>query len=205
MINYNKRTLGVILVDPYNDFLSEGGIRWPEVKTVVKKVNLISNLKLLLKESRSKGVKIFYSMHHQSEQGDFNNWIAPSKSNVAMRDISLFAKGSWGAEIHPELLPEPVDIMARQHWNSSGFANTDLDFLLKQNGIDHIAVAGMATNTCVESTARYGLELGYHVTLLVDGVETFSEEEQFASINYNFPRISHAQMKINDFISSISN
>ena len=195
------KNIGLIIVDPYNDFLSPGGKRWEDVKEVVQEVNLIENLKYLLENCRLQNIKIFYALHHQSIPGDFNNWKAPSKSNIAMRDLPLFKKGSWGAEVHPQLQPKEGDIIARKHWNSSGFANTDLDFLLKQNGITRIAIAGMATNSCVESTARYGLELGYHVTLLINGVATFSKEEQYASIKYNFPRISHSQLTIEDFIS----
>jgi nicotinamidase-related amidase len=48
----------------------------------------------------------------------------------------------------------------------SGFANTDLDYLLHQRSITHLVLAGMVANTCLESTARYARELGYYVTLL---------------------------------------
>ena len=201
--SYPAPSTGLILVDPYNEFLSEGGKRWDQVKDVVLEVNLVANLRRLLEGCRTAGVRVFYALHHQSEPGDFDRWKAPSKSNMAMRDLGMFAKGSWGAEIHPDLVPEPGDVMPRHHWNSSGFANTDLDFLLKQNGVDRIAVAGMAANTCVESTGRYGLELGYHVTFLKDGVATFSREEQHAAIHLNYPRVSHAVLAIDDFLAKI--
>ncbi|WP_291865029.1 isochorismatase family cysteine hydrolase [Bradyrhizobium sp.] len=201
---YRASSTGLILVDPYNDFLSEGGKRWPAVKDVVTDVGLVKNLRRLLEGCRRAGVRVFYAMHHQSEAGQFDDWKTPSKSNVAMRDLALFEKGSWGADIHPELVPKPGDVMARQHWNSSGFANTDLDFLLKQYGIDHIAVAGMAANTCVESTGRYGLELGYHVTYLGDGVATFTREEQDATIRLNYPRVGHAVLRIDEFLARIT-
>lgn len=200
---YRPETTGLILVDPYNEFLAKGGKRWDAVKEVVLEVGLVPNLKRLLGGCRRLGVRVFYALHHQSEPGDFDGWKAPSKSNAAMRDLGMFAKGSWGAEIHPDLMPAPGDVMARQHWNSSGFANTDLDFLLKQHGIDRIAVAGMAANTCVESTGRHGLELGYHVTYLSDGVATFSREEQHAAIHLNYPRVGHAVLTIDAFLSRL--
>lgn len=49
---------------------------------------------------------------------------------------------------------------------NSGFANTDLDYQLHQREITHLVLGGMVANTCLESTARYARELGYHVTLL---------------------------------------
>lgn len=43
--------------------------------------------------------------------------------------------------------------------HSSSFANTDLEYQLKQRGIKHLVMAGLVANTCLESTARYGYEL----------------------------------------------
>lgn len=41
----------------------------------------------------------------------------------------------------------------------SSFANTDLDYHLRQRDITHVVVAGMVANTCLESTARYAVEM----------------------------------------------
>lgn len=41
----------------------------------------------------------------------------------------------------------------------SAFANTDLDYQLRQREITHLIMAGMIANTCLESTARYAREL----------------------------------------------
>jgi nicotinamidase-related amidase len=41
-----------------------------------------------------------------------------------IQDNSLFEKGSWGGEFHPELLPQGGDLISQKHWNASGFANT---------------------------------------------------------------------------------
>jgi nicotinamidase-related amidase len=61
-----------------------------------------------------------------------------------------------------------------EHWAQSGFANTDLDAQLKQRGIQKIILVGMIANTCIEATARLGMELGYHVTLIKDATAAFS-------------------------------
>ena len=41
----------------------------------------------------------------------------------------------------------------------SSFANTDLDYQLKQRGIQHLVFAGLIANTCLEATARFAYEL----------------------------------------------
>jgi nicotinamidase-related amidase len=50
----------------------------------------------------------------------------------------------------------------------SGFAKTDLDLQLKQRGIQKIVLVDLIANSCIESTGRFGMELGYHVTLVKD-------------------------------------
>ena len=48
------------------------------------------------------------------------------------------AEGSWGGEWHPDFAPQPGDVVVKEHWSASGFANTDLDLLLKQRRISHV-------------------------------------------------------------------
>ena len=95
------------------------------------------------------------------------------------------------------------DIEARQHWQSSGFANTDLDFLLKQHGIDHVVLAGMRANTCIESTARYAVELGYHTTMLTDAIGAFTMAEMRAAVEIDYPVISNNVLSTEQFIRAI--
>ena len=59
----------------------------------------------------------------------------------ALRQV--FAKGSWGGEWHSGFAPQPGDIVVKEHWGSSSFANTDLDMLLKQHGIAKVIVIGL--------------------------------------------------------------
>ena len=128
--SYHAETTGLILVDLFNDFLSEGGQNWESVKEVALEVGVVENLKRLVHGARAKQVRLFYAMHRQAEAEEFAGWKAISGTHEAMRD-GLFEKGSWGAEIHSDLKPEAGDVMALEHWTSSGFANTDLDFLLQ--------------------------------------------------------------------------
>src|SRR5437870_10136417 len=70
-----------------------------------------------------------------------------------------------GGEIRSEFEPQPGDIVALEHWCSSGFANTDLDLQLKKHGIHKLVVIGLIAHTCVEATVRFAAELGYEVTI----------------------------------------
>ena len=71
---------------------------------------------------------------------------------------TAFAPGSWGAEFVPELQPESGDIQI-QKFRSSAFHNTNLDLILRANGIETVLVTGCETEGCVESTVR---DLSFH-------------------------------------------
>ncbi|HIB57336.1 MAG TPA: isochorismatase family protein [Alphaproteobacteria bacterium] len=64
-------------------------------------------------------------------------------------------------------------------------------------------VVGLATKTCVESTARYAVEMGYHTTLLTGAAATFSHEEHKAAIEFDYPRIAHVVSTVNEFLASV--
>ena len=85
----------------------------------------------------------------------------------------------------------------------NGFANTDLDFQLKQRRIEKIIVVGMAANTCIEATARGGAELGYHVTLVRDATAAFSPEAMHAAHEINGPTFAHAILTADEVIASL--
>jgi len=59
---------------------------------------------------------------------------------VAVKELRI---GTWGGEIRREFEPQPGDIVALEHWCSSGFANTDLDLQLKKHGIHQLIVMGL--------------------------------------------------------------
>jgi nicotinamidase-related amidase len=50
----------------------------------------------------------------------------------------------------------------------------------------------MIANTCIEATARLGMELGYHVTLIKDATAAFSHEGMHSAHEVNGPQFAHA-------------
>ena len=70
-------------------------------------------------------------------------WVASPPIQKAAWSRKTFEYGMWGGEIRRELEPRPGDIVALEHWGSSGFANTDLDLQLKKHGIHKLIVVGL--------------------------------------------------------------
>lgn len=84
--------------------------------------------------ARRAGFRVFYSLHHRYRPGDYETWKYVAPIQKAAWRSKIFECGTWGAELHHGFEPQPGDIVAHEHWCSSGFANTDLDHQLKTTG-----------------------------------------------------------------------
>ena len=203
-VTYRRDATGLVVVDPYNDFLSEGGKVWPRVKSIAEEVKLLEHLRALVKFARDRGYKIYFVPHHRWEPGDYVNWRHPTPYQLGSAQRQTFAKGSWGGTFHNDFQPQPGDIVAHEHWGSSGFANTDLDVQLRQFEISHVILVGMIANTCIEVTGRFAAELGYHVTLVKDATAAFSSEAMHAAHAINGPTYAHAITTTDALVAELS-
>lgn len=189
--DYDPKTTALLCIDFYNDFLSEGGKRWESLKEVANEVGLLDNLHTLVKVARESGIMIFHVPHHRWEPGDYEKWKYPTTNQRNASQIQPFAKGTWGGTFHDDFQVQPGDVLVSEHWAQSGFANTNLEHLLRRNGIEKIICIGLIANTCIESTARYGSEMGFYVTLVKDATSAVSKEAMHAAHNINGPTFAH--------------
>jgi ureidoacrylate peracid hydrolase len=201
---FEKEITALLLVDPYNDFISEGGKIWDQIKGVAEANNCVPNMLRILEGAREAGLRVFYAMHRRYRPGDYETWkyIAPiQKRGWASK---VFEFGTWGGEIRSEFQPKPGEIVAAEHWCSSGFANTDLDLQLKKHGIHKLIVVGLIAHTCIEATVRYAAELGYDVTLVRDATADYSDREMRAALEVNLPNYATAIVSTAVVVDSIS-
>jgi ureidoacrylate peracid hydrolase len=203
-LNFDKETTALLVIDPYNDFISEGGKIWGRIKDVAEATNTVPHMVQLVAAARQAGLRVFYALHRRYRPGDYESWkyIAPIQKAAMQR--KTFEYGTWGGEIRTEFAPQPGDIVAQEHWGSSGFANTDLDLLLKRHGIQRLIVIGLIAHTCVESTVRFAAELGYEVTVVKDATADFSDEHMHAALVTNLPSYANAIVTTDEVIGSIS-
>jgi len=148
-LTYERGITGLVVIDPYNDFISEGGKVWDRLKEVAEANQCVPHMLDVLNAARTADIRVFYALHRQYRPGDYESWkyIPPIQKAASSR--KTFEHGTWGGEIRPEFQPQPSDIVAQEHWGSSGFANTDLDLQLRKHGIDKLIVIGLIAHTCV--------------------------------------------------------
>ena len=203
-LKFDKEITALLVIDPYNDFISEGGKIWDRIKNVAEANNCVPNMSDVMNASRKAGLRIVYALHHRYRPGDYETWkyIAPIQKAAWSRKV--FENGTWGGEVRAEFAPQPSDIVAQEHWCSSGFANTDLDLQLKKHGIHQLIVIGLIAHTCVESTVRFAAELGYDVTLVKDATADYGEEFMHAALVTNLPNYASAVVTTREALDLLS-
>jgi nicotinamidase-related amidase len=201
---YDRDDTALIIVDPYNDFISEGGKLWDRIKAVAAANDCIPHMLQVLTAARQAGLRVFYAPHHRYRPGDYESWKHVAPVQVRAWKRKSFEYGTWGGEFREEFKPRPGDIVASEHWCSSGFANTDLDVLLKAHNVHRLIVIGLIAHTCIEATVRFAAELGYEVTLVKDATADYSDAEMHAALDVNLPNYATAIVSADQLIESLA-
>jgi ureidoacrylate peracid hydrolase len=203
-LRLEKEITAVLVIDPYNDFISEGGKIWDRLKTVAEANHCVPHMLQVLNAARKEQLPVFYALHHRYRPGDYETWKYIAPIQKAAWKHKAFEYGTWGGEIRHGFEPHPGDIVAQEHWCSSGFANTDLDLLLKKHGIHQLIVIGLIAHTCVEATVRYAAELGYDVTVVKDATADYSDQHMHAALVINLPNYASAIATTHEVVDQIS-
>ncbi|MBA2403285.1 MAG: isochorismatase family protein [Bdellovibrionales bacterium] len=204
-LNYPKDKTALLVIDPVNDFLSEGGAAWELTKGTLKLHDVVGNLKKVIEGARARGIPVIYGPMAFTEE-DYKSKELHRLSGISriMYERKMFLAGSWGADFHPELTPQEGDIVLLPHKVTDVF-QTDLPDHLNKLGTTHLVIAGMAANLCCDSTGRHAAEAGYDVTYLYDAIGSESIPSYEASVMLNYPLTGNAVIKVEEFLEALDN
>lgn len=165
--------------------------------------NVIGNLKKVIEGARERNIPVLFGPMAYTQE-DYKDKQLQKKSGInrLMYEKKMFLADSWGADFHPDLQPQEEDIILEPHKTCDVF-KTDLPDVLQRLSTTHLVIAGMAANLCCESTARNAMEEGYDVTLLKDAIGASGIGEYEAAVHVNFPLISNAVIKVEEFFEII--
>lgn len=96
------------------------------------------------------------------------------------------AGGDQATQVHPDVAPEPGDILVTKR-RVSAFAGSDLDMVLRAGDIDHLVLTGIATSGVVLSTVRQASDLDFGLTVLADGCLDADPEVHRVLVEKVFP------------------
>jgi ureidoacrylate peracid hydrolase len=160
----DPRYAALVVVDVQNDFVSPKGSAAKRGEDVSASVAMVPNLIRLIDEGRRVGLTIVYIRTTHSDWTDTPSWIYRSSQKSG---LNTCREGTWGAELYEGITPLPSERVVIKH-RYSAFINTDLNTVLKARGIQSVLVCGVATNVCVETTARDAYMFDYYVTMIDD-------------------------------------
>ena len=155
----------VLVIDMLNDFVTG------ELKCE-RAANIIPNLQRLLAGARTAGMPVVYS-------GDAH---LPADFELSVWGEHAMA-GTSGAQVIPELEPEPGDYQVPKR-TYSAFHETGLESLLRGLGVDTVLITGLHTNICDRHTTADAFFRGFRITAVVDGTEAFTREEHEEGLAY---------------------
>lgn len=199
---YPRQRTAVLIIDPVNDFLSEGGAAWELTKGTVEDNDVVKHLRQLIDGAHQRGIPLLFGPMAYTEE-DYAEHQLQKRSGInrIMYEKKMFLAGSWGADFHPDLRPAPRDIILEPHKSTDVFM-TDLPEQLERLGTTHLVIAGMAANLCCESTGRHAVERGFDVTYLSDAIGSEDMPSYEAAIRINYPLLSNAVITVEEFFQA---
>ena len=81
-VTYDKQHTALLVIDPYNDFISEGGKVWDRLQAVAEANRCVPHMVQVLHAARQAGLRVFYALHRRYRPGDYESWkyMAPIQS-----------------------------------------------------------------------------------------------------------------------------
>ncbi|MBW8729269.1 MAG: isochorismatase family protein [Inquilinus limosus] len=103
-IVYPRERTALLFVDPYNDFLSEGGKIYPRVKEVADGNGLLDNLRRVSGAARAAGIQVLIVPHRRWEPGDYEDWDHPNPTQRAIMHRPAAGRHRRQGALGPERL-----------------------------------------------------------------------------------------------------
>lgn len=170
-----------VAIDMQNAFVAPGGpIEVAESRNIVAAINRMAE------GCRGLGIPVIWIRSHHPKGGAdwrpfFDYYVRPERREAAARALSDDAPGS---QFYPEMDIQDSDyIVMKNRYSCFIPGSSSLERLLRSQRRDNIILAGTKTNICVESTARDGMMIDFHMTVLGDATASLSDEEHQASLN----------------------
>src|SRR5262245_14613089 len=160
----DPRRTALVVVDMQNSFVSKGGMFDLAGFDISGSAPVIEVNRRLIAAARKGGVQVVYlMMAFKPDLSDAGDPSSPAyHKELALRMMrgrpelagKLLVDGTWDAAIIDALKPQGGDKVIRKT-RYDGFCNTELDGYLRAQNIRYLLFTGVATNVCVESTARH--------------------------------------------------
>ena len=181
----DPRHAALLLVDVQNDFCAEGGAMHREGRDVAPVQDMVPRLERLLEAAREANVACVWirNVYNTGPNHSLSEvWLeqARRRRNGAYVQYPVCEPGAWNGDFY-RVRPRADEVIVTKH-RYGAFESTDLDLVLRSKRIRTVIMTGVATNVCVETTARQAFLRDYYVVFTSDCTATFSQAEHDAAL-----------------------
>ncbi|CAM4112972.1 cysteine hydrolase family protein [Kibdelosporangium persicum] len=155
----NDNRVALVVIDVLDAFFAPGKpAYYPD------SVKILDPLRQLLAAARERGNLIVHAVErHRPGLADFEHKKIPVHCEIG-DDQSPYVAG-----FEPRDAPNEVELPKRRY---SAFYGTDLDLLLREQGIETLVLAGVKTNVCVRATVQDAFAAGYEILLVKEATNS---------------------------------
>ena len=149
------------MVDMLRDFTDPKGLAfYPQNREILPRIRRV------IDACRQAGVLVVF-LRHCNRAGKYDRKAASMRPNCI--------EGTWGDDIDPmlEVVPQCDYVIKKRRY--SGFFGTDLDLVLRENGVRNVIVVGTKTNCCIRATVMDAFCLDYDPIVVRECVATDSD------------------------------
>ncbi len=181
----NPESTALIIIDMQKDFCCEGGVFHKRGFDIRSAQKLAERLNSFLNETRK---TLKHIIHLQMIK-------KPEFTSPLVND--LYSRIKMERSFDPalaepyEVIPQTGDVVIPKH-KYSGFVSTYLDPFLRSKKISTLIITGLATNVCVESTARDGFMREYYIVIpsdLTEGTSTDAKKWSLSNLDMFFAEV----------------
>jgi ureidoacrylate peracid hydrolase len=170
----------VLIVDVQNDFCAEGGAMQREGRDLSMVQAMVPRLARFLSAARAAGVPLVWIRNVYNHTPNWylsEVWLeqASRRRRGLYVDRPVCQAGEWNGDFY-QVRPQPEEVIVTKH-RYGAFEATDLETVLRARRIRTVIMTGVATNVCVETTARQAFLKDYYVVFTSDCTATYSQVE----------------------------
>jgi nicotinamidase-related amidase len=156
-----KGRAALLIIDVQNGTFGPAQAKSKPEFHALASTRVIPNIRRLLEAFRDARLEVIYTViENLTEDG------RDRSLDYKLSDFN-FAKGSWEARVVDEIAPQGDEILLPKT-SSSVFNSTNLDYLLRNIGIEDVFVVGFLTDQCIDHTVRDGADRGYYMNCVHD-------------------------------------
>ncbi len=188
----------LIVVDMQNAFASKGGMFDLAGFDISGAARAIAVNRRLLDAGRKAGIEVVYlQMAFKPDLSDAGDPSSPAYHKelalIMMRERpelagKLLIENTWDWQIVDALTPKPGDRVVRKS-RYNGFCRTELEPYLLSKNIRYLLFTGIATNVCVESTARSAFFSEFWPILVEDAMNHSGPDFNRQATFWNFEHV----------------